>query len=233
VKRQPPVPVPGGTKRAGAALRLLVLADEGLFRDGICAILRSIGGTAVRIPASAEAALEAIERKAPHLVVVDLESALARETGLLRRLTFRAGEMGILALTSSAELVLRSRAFRQGALGVVPKRSRAESLLDAVARLRDGRLRLERTEIAPVLDRLLDGERSRSSDRFDHLTRREREVVALVCQGLSNPELAKRLRISEATVRHHLTSIFAKLGVRDRVALVIAAFRRGRAPGAI
>jgi DNA-binding NarL/FixJ family response regulator len=84
-----------------------------------------------------------------------------------------------------------------------------------------------------VLDRLLDRERSRARDGFEHLTHREREIVALVCEGLSNLELAERLRISEATVRHHLTSIFTKLEVRARVALVIAAFRRGRAPASV
>ena len=65
---------------------------------------------------------------------------------------------------------------------------------------------------------------------FGRLTPREREISAQVCEGLGNQAIAERLSISEATVRHHLTSIFAKLGVRDRVALVIAAFSRRNAP---
>lgn len=69
-------------------------------------------------------------------------------------------------------------------------------------------------------------------ERFQRLTSREREIVSLVCRGLTNFELARELGISEATVRHHLTSVFAKLEVRDRVGLVIAAFgRRTSRPG--
>jgi DNA-binding NarL/FixJ family response regulator len=67
---------------------------------------------------------------------------------------------------------------------------------------------------------------ARGEIAFERLTTREGENVNLVCEGLGNKAIAARLEISEATVRHHLTSIFAKLGLRDRVALVIAHFRR-------
>lgn len=217
--------------RAVAGPRILLVADEGLFREGIRAILASEKGAEVRTVGSAESARAAIDDKVPDVVVLDLESRVARESDLLPDLASRSSETRILVLTSSTESTVHSSAVRQGALGVVPKQSRAKSLVEAVARLRKGQVWLERTVLAPVLDRMLARERMRKPDPFERLTHREGEIVSLVCEGLTNLELARRLRISEATVRHHLTSIFAKLEVRDRVALVIAAFRRGMPAG--
>ena len=79
-----------------------------------------------------------------------------------------------------------------------------------------------------ALTRILRRARSRVEPHYglDKVTAREREIVGLVCEGLGNQAIAERLEISEATVRHHLTSIYAKTGVRDRVALVITHLHR-------
>ena len=79
-----------------------------------------------------------------------------------------------------------------------------------------------------ALTRILGRARSLVEPRHDFakVTAREREIVGLVCEGLGNQAIAERLAISEATVRHHLTSIYAKTGVRDRVSLVITQLRR-------
>ena len=93
-------------------------------------------------------------------------------------------------------------------------------------------LTLEVATLSPTerraLTRILGRARSRveAQHGFDKVTAREREIVGLVCEGLGNQAIAERLGISEATVRHHLTSIYAKTGVRDRVSLVIAHLSR-------
>ncbi len=93
-------------------------------------------------------------------------------------------------------------------------------------------LTLEVATLSPAerraLTRILGRARSRVEPHhgFDKVTAREREIVGLVCEGLGNQAIAERLEISEATVRHHLTSIYAKTGVRDRVSLVITQLRR-------
>jgi DNA-binding NarL/FixJ family response regulator len=93
-------------------------------------------------------------------------------------------------------------------------------------------LTLEVASLSPAerrtLTRILGRARSRVEPHhgFDKVTAREREIVGLVCEGLGNQAIAERLEISEATVRHHLTSIYAKTGVRDRVSLVITHLRR-------
>ena len=113
------------------------------------------------------------------------------------------------------------------------KEKAVETLLQAITKVRTGEVWLEPTMIARVLGDLT---RPQPSPRISpeaakivKLTEREREVITLVGEGLRNKYIAERLYISEATVRHHLTAIFAKLGVSDRFELAIYAYQNGLA----
>jgi two-component system nitrate/nitrite response regulator NarL len=88
---------------------------------------------------------------------------------------------------------------------------------------------LDRAATARVLSRMTSGDGDVERRKIETLTTREQEILALVAQGLRNKEIAEGLFISEVTVRHHLTSIFGKLEVNDRLALVMYAFRHGLA----
>lgn len=121
--------------------------------------------------------------------------------------------------------------MRLGAAGVIPKEKAAESLLKAIECVHGGETWLDRIATASLLAELAHGRPSKAPTadeaRVSTLTTREREVIGLVAEGLRNKDIAWRLRISEATVRHHLTSIFTKLAVSDRLALAVYAFRHG------
>src|SRR5262245_48011590 len=144
-----------------------------------------------------------------------------------------APETRILVLTGVRDAEAHRQAIRHGALGLVFKEKAVETLLEAITRVRAGEVWLEPTMIARVLGDLT---RPQPSPRFSpetakiaRLTEREREVIALVGEGLRNKYMAERLCISEATVRHHLTAIFAKLDVSDRFELAIYAYQHGLA----
>jgi DNA-binding NarL/FixJ family response regulator len=118
-------------------------------------------------------------------------------------------------------------------MGLVLKEKAATVLLQAIEKVHAGEVWLEGAMIASVLREMTQTRETRQTNpeaaRIALLTEREREIVALVGQGLRNKQVAERLFISEVTVRHHLTAIFAKLRVADRLELVIYAYRHGLA----
>ena len=106
-------------------------------------------------------------------------------------------------------------------------------VLEAIAKVRAGEVWLEPSMVARVLGELTRPQTAQpispEAAKIATLTGREREVITLVGEGLRNQHIAERLYISEATVRHHLTAIFAKLGVADRFELAIYAYQHGLA----
>jgi two-component system nitrate/nitrite response regulator NarL len=106
-------------------------------------------------------------------------------------------------------------------MGLVVKENALETLIKAIEAVNAGEVWLDRRMIANVLNtraRSTSAEQRRDEERIATLTEREKELIVLVGQGLKNKEIADRLSISEATVRHHLTSILAKLDVQNRLA---------------
>jgi len=122
--------------------------------------------------------------------------------------------------------------MRMGARGLVFKENTPEILIKAIQKVHAGEVWLERKMMASVISdmsRVLSGKPDATSRQIATLTARERQVVSLIGEGLKNRDIAGRLFITEATVRHHLTSIFGKLDVKDRCELVVYAFRHGLA----
>ena len=124
-------------------------------------------------------------------------------------------------------------AVRAGVKGLVRKDASLDTLVNAIEKVQAGELWLSRVLVAALSDL------ARPPNGHEHahvahsglpsLTRREIEIIALICDGLTNHQIANRLFISETTVRHHLTSIFAKLDVGDRLKLAVYAYRHGLA----
>src|SRR5437867_9737156 len=166
--------------------------------------------------------------------VILLEPILGTESGLdfLPDLLRIATEARILVLTTSLDFDLHLRAVRLGAVGVVPKTEPAITLFKAIRKVHTGEVWLNRSIMAAVISDLFreGGEKTDpESAKIASLTDRELEVIGLIGEGRKNKQIGERLFISEATVRHHLTSIFDKLGVADRLELMIYAYQHGLA----
>ena len=114
---------------------------------------------------------------------------------------------------------------------MISKNQSPEVLIKAIDKVNAGEVWLERSLIATVLSRLSRGQGTprtdKETDNLNHLSEREKEVVRLIGQGLKNRKISQELCISETTVRHHLTSIYSKLGVSDRLELLVYAHRNG------
>ncbi|HEY3129013.1 MAG TPA: response regulator transcription factor [Acidobacteriota bacterium] len=215
-------------------IRLLLVEDHLSFREGLRLVIEDrphlevVGEAATRADAITIAA-----RQQPDIILLDLEMADKSGLQLIPELRSAAKEAAVLLLSDMDNPETYETALRLGAMGLVPKNKPTEVLFKAIETVCSGEVWLDRSMMAKVLSRVrLEGEgKGMNSDRAKvaALTVREREVITLLGEGLKNKQIAERLHISEATVRHHFTSIFYKLGLSDRFGLIIYAYEHGLA----
>lgn len=216
------------------AVRILLVDDHEVVRFGLRLMLeRNPGLCVVGEACSWATTVVMVEREQPDVILLDLD--LGEENGLdyipwLRELM---PEARVLVLTGTRDVMLHCEAVRLGAVGLVPKEHPAPVLVQAIEHVLGGRVWLDPSLIAGFMTQMSRArgavEEHPEACKIGALTEREREVVALICEGLQNKVIAQRLSISDTTVRHHLTSIFGKLELESRLELVIYAFRNGLA----
>jgi two-component system, NarL family, nitrate/nitrite response regulator NarL len=214
-------------------LRVLLVDDHAVVRAGLRLLLEHHGGYEVVGEAGCSAdALDRASGTRPDVVLLDLDLGGDKAIDFFKDLRAAAGCAKILLLTSLRDPEMHRRAIRLGARGLVAKQDPAESLFKSIRKVHDGELWVDRVLTAEILSEMVSGgaaARDPEQERIASLTPREREVIELVALGLKNKEIACRLFVSDITVRHHLTSVFAKLEVQDRLALVLYAFQHGLA----
>src|SRR5881396_1752702 len=213
-------------------IHVLMVDDHKVVRSG----LRMLFESHPRMKVVGEAgkgsdALAAASREHPDVILLDL--VLGKETGtdLIPGLLAASEESRILVLTALHDEEEHRRAVRLGAMGVLNKEASTELMIKAIEKVSEGEFWLDRFMTASLLSELRHSGKPKKEEAFvdktERLTPREREVVSLVGEGLKNKQIAQRLMISESTVRHHLTSIFDKLEVSDRLELLVFAYQNG------
>ncbi len=218
----PPVP-------ALSTVRILLVDDHAMFREGVKLLLqRESHIEVVGEAANPEEALELAARQQPDLVLLDVDLFGHDGLEIIEELQTSVPRADIIVLTGMRDPELQGRALRAGARGFLQKEQTGELVLRAIQKVRDGEVWFDRNTVGAAVARLISGE-SDEEEPVDQLTPREREITRLVGEGLKNDAIAERLFISEKTVRNHLTVIFDKAGVRDRLHLAIYAYRRGLA----
>jgi len=213
---------------------VLLVDDHRILCAGVRMLLESQPGMVVIGEASCRAsALAMAAREQPDLILFDLDLGGEMALDCIPDLLAAAHKARVLILTGMRDPELHCQAVRLGAMGLVLKEKAAEVLLQAVEKVMAGEAWLERGMMAAVLGSMARPSTAQGANpeagKIARLTDREREVVALVCEGLRNKQIAERLYISDTTVRHHLTAIFAKLAVSDRLEMVLYAYRHGLA----
>ncbi|MET8170948.1 response regulator transcription factor [Streptomyces clavifer] len=215
------------TEATGTArvITLLVVDDHPVVRDGLRGMFASAPGFDVLGEAAdGVAAVELATRLDPDVVLMDLRMPGGGGVAAIAELARLGARSRVLVLTTYDTDSDTLPAIEAGATGYLLKDAPRDELFTAVRAAADGR-----TVLSPaVASRLVSHVRTPSAaPGGESLSGREREVLALVARGTSNREIAAELFISEATVKTHLTHVFAKLGAKDRAAAVAVAYERG------
>ncbi|MEV0007790.1 response regulator transcription factor [Streptomyces sp. NPDC051840] len=209
-----------GTTRV---ITLLVVDDHPVVRDGLRGMFAADPGFEVLGEAAdGVAAVELTTRLDPDVVLMDLRMPGGGGVDAIAELTRLGVRSRVLVLTTYDTDSDTLPAIEAGATGYLLKDAPRDELFTAVRAAADGR-----TVLSPaVASRLVSRVRT-PAPGHESLSTREREVLGLVARGTSNREIAAELFISEATVKTHLTHVFAKLGAKDRAAAVALAYERG------
>ncbi len=211
---------------ATALLRILIVDDHEVVRAGLRMLIENqTGMKVVAMARNRKEALEAAKQESPDLILLDLDLGGENALTFLAELKKTAKNSRVLVLTGLNDPSAHRRSIKLGAMGVVLKDQAAEVLIKAIRKVHAGEVWIDRAMVGDVLSEMTRGDKQNSAaTHIDSLTDRERQVIKLVAEGLRNKQIGERLYISETTVTHHLSSIFSKLGVSDRLELVIYAF---------
>jgi DNA-binding NarL/FixJ family response regulator len=203
-------------------IRVLIADDHGVVRDGLAGVIAAQPD--LEVVATAENGAEAVEScrsSEPDVVLMDLEMPVLDGIGATRVIREERTETAVLVLTSFADARRITAALDAGAAGYLLKDASAEDVVRGIRAAAEGGAPLD-----PQAARLLLEARE-ASDPLEGISPREREVFALLLDGLPNKVIARQLGISEKTVKTHLTHIFRELGVTDRLQAVLWAERQG------
>ena len=205
---------------AGLVSTLLIIDDHPVVREGLKAFLNLQSDLEVIGEAGElQEGLERVISLQPDLVLLDLEFANGNGLSLLPKLRALEPPPRVLVLTSFLDEDYVRRVIQGGAAGFLVKHAGPEKLLDGVRAVIRGEMTLDPGAVT-LLAQPFD-------DPLRDLTAREREVLALVSEGLSNKQIAQRLEVAEKTVKTHVSSVLAKLRVKGRTQAALYAKERG------
>jgi len=210
-------------------VRILVVDDHAIVREGVRMILAKENDLEVVGEAGdGQQALDLTELLRPDVIIMDI--SMPGMGGIEATQTVRAKhpEVQVLALTMHEDESYVFQLLRAGAAGYVLKRAAAQDLVQAVRAAAKGEAFLYPSVARKVVeDYLRRVETGEERERYDGLTTREKEILTLIAQGLSNQQIAEKLFISIKTVQTHRAHILEKLGLHDRTELVRYAIRKG------
>lgn len=203
---------------AEAPMRVVLVDDHALVRSAIRQALEAPDVTIVGEASTAEEAIELASRLRPDLLLLDIDMPGVSGIEAVRELAPRLPATRIVMLTVSTESRDLFDAIRHGASGYLTKDLSGDALLRAVRGIRRGDLPMSRAHAALVVEHLARGARSThgEADELSELSSREREVLRLLSDGLTDREIARALAISPRTVESHVSNVLRKLGVRNR-----------------
>ncbi|MGW1837495.1 response regulator transcription factor [Streptomyces sp. NPDC002067] len=217
----------------GPARRVVVADDQTVVREGIVMLLGLLPG--IEVVGSApdgEEAVRLVAELAPDIVLMDLRMPRCDGVEATRRIRTDHPGTQVVVLTTYADDDSLFPALQAGARGYLTKDADGDEIVRAIDDVLSGEAGLSPRIQRRLLERVAEPAsppRRPSAGPPDGLTAREIEVLRLVAEGLSNPEIARTLHVSAATVKTHINNLFGKAGLRDRVQAIHYAYRHGLA----
>ncbi len=215
-----------------APIRIVILDNHALVRAGLRILIeRNPSMKVVGEAGEIKSGIEVITNLDPDIILFELNISEQPSSEIISEILNASRRSRLILVTGVVDPSINQQAVENGVTGVVLKTQQPETLIKAIEKVNSGEVWLERSLIANVLSRLsrnnIPVKTVPSAEGINVLSEREKEIVRLIGQGLKNKKISSLLCISETTVRHHLTSIYSKLGVTDRLELLVFAHRYG------
>lgn len=212
-----------------ATIKVSIIDDHAIVRAGLRMLLENSPRMSVLWESATASAVLADESMArPDIILLDLDLGVEKGLDRLPELLDRFTPARVLVLTALTDTQQHLAAVASGASGVVVKEQAPEDLLQAVEGVHAGEAWLEKSLMAAVIGNLSQDATEKAdpeAEKIARLTPRETEIVSLVSEGMNGERIAAHLKISEATVRNHLTSILGKLDLANKFELAVYAHR--------
>ena len=211
-------------------VRVLICDDQTVVREGLAAILSTDDEIeVVGLARNGEEALALAATDRPDVVLMDLNMPVMNGIQATQRLRLRHPAVRVLVLTTYADDAWVMDAIRAGAAGYLLKDTRRDDLVAAVKGTAEGKSFLDPTVAGTLMRQMIAEQAARPVDsgQVETLTERELDVLRLLAQGYSNPEIAQRMHLAAGTVRNYVSTILQKLGVGDRTQAAVVALQRG------
>ena len=209
-----------------ATARVLVVDDQNLFRSGLVRLLEA--DSRVQVVGQAVDGLDVIKKVAslkPDVILMDLKMPNLDGIEATRRVLAEHPQIKILILTTFETDSYVLQALRAGASGYVLKDAQIDSVVSSILAVISG----ERVMASAVVNRVVEMLSGNSTPKefYDGLTAREIEILKLIAMGQANAQIARRLDISDKTVRNHVSNMYEKLHIYDRSQVVLYGVRKG------
>jgi len=212
-----------GNAMSDEKIRIVIADDHNVVRSGLSAFLQVFDDfELVGEAADGKEAVEVCESLHPDVVLMDLVMPVMDGAQATKEIRERFDDIQVIVLTSFKEDDLIEGALQAGAIGYLLKNVSADELADAIRSAHAGK-----PALAPEAAQALIKATSRRKQPYDdELTAREKEVLKMMAEGLSNPEIAQKLFVSRSTVKFHVSSILSKLGAASRTEAVSKALQQ-------
>jgi DNA-binding NarL/FixJ family response regulator len=222
----------GETGRVQSMIRVVVVDDEELVRSGFRLILQAAGDIEVVATATGAQAVREVGLHQPDVVLLDIRMPDVDGLTILRQLRGLRTPPVVAMLTTFDSDEYIATALRSGAAGFILKDTGPDQLAQVVRTLAAGGVVLSPKVVRTVVDGYLDaGSGSAAAEQVGQLSERERAVLVLIADGLSNTDIGARIHVSVGTVKDHVSAILTKLGVGSRVQAALVAQRAGLLDG--
>jgi DNA-binding NarL/FixJ family response regulator len=219
-------------------IRVIVVDEQPLFRVGVCAALEQMGDcTIIGTPTDTGEILELARTGSPDVALIDAGMSAADALDIARQIRHLAPRVAVMILTPSEDEERLFQSIKVGAAAYYTRYLTPEELTEAVRRVSRGEYlinddvlskpHLASRVLKSFRDLMIEEDDTTTRELYSPLSHREVEILDYIARGNSNKEIAKLLKISDQTVKNHITSILKKLSVNDRTAAVVYALRRG------
>ena len=209
-------------------IRVLLCDDQDVVLEGLRAILRTVPGMeVVGVAEDGAAAVDLVEKTRPDVVLMDLNMPGVNGVQATRVIREKFPDVKILVLTTYYADEWVFDAIRAGASGYLLKDTRRPQLIAAIEGTMAGQTFVDANVAGKLFNHVMDPRAARDTTLAESLSERDRDILRLLAQGLTNTAIAERLFLSEGTVRNYVSRLVEKLGVSDRTQAALLAVRHG------